>query len=47
MGLIHTIAAEPGPWRIKFSPDGQLLAVVAQGGQVVTIYDVLTGMKTQ
>ena len=45
VNLMRTIVDEQGAFRIKFSPDGQLLAIVARVGQVVTIYHLATGSR--
>jgi len=45
VNLVRTITNGQGAFRIKFSPNGQLLAVVACKGQIVTIYNVATGAK--
>jgi hypothetical protein len=42
---IHTITEKRGVFRVRFSPDGQLLAVVATASQVVSLYNVISGAR--
>ena len=44
--LVRTIKDERGAFRLTFSCDGQLLAVVADWSQVVSIYNIGTGRKS-
>jgi len=45
VNLVRTITDQGEGCHIEFSPDGRLLAVAPSESQVVTIYNVATGVK--
>ena len=45
VNLTRMITNERGASSIKFSPDGQLLAVLVRRGEMVAIYNVSVGAK--